>query len=435
MIGTLVVQFLFALFILPFCNTQKSRQLFFLILGLSTAFYCSGLWTLSYIGLIAFTWWALVRSKWVHAKTIVTASILIHWVCLKWLNSQFNFPLPIGVSYVSFILLSALYVGDRYKGEVGNFWHFLTTNLFFPVFTSGPVVNYQQAYNGIYRPIEKLKALSPVFLLLMWGLLKKAFADQLAPLNLTLPEPANVTWDQAWLSTFTIHVRLYLDFSGYSDCAIALGMMCGLRLPDNFNLPFLATSTAEFWRRWHMSLGEWIRHHFFMPMVARYSKAKKLLALSQKVYLKLSLLCTMMVIGLWHGINLNFILWGLFNSYFIIWGDRFFNWSKKIPFIGRPLTIFIVFVIGSVGHIFFIHANLKDNLELFKSLLKFGTPIATTGFMWMTLAIILVSTHWFDFRLKKSPLTQNACLVLTFLFLVLFFIFGGKGEPFVYSRF
>ena len=435
MIGTLVAQFLFALFVLPFCNTQKSRQLFFLVLGLGTAFYCSGFWAFSFIGLIAFTWWALARWKSPNAKTIVTLTILIHWVTLKWLNSNSDFPLPVGISYVSFILLSALYVGDRFQSEVEDFWKFLTTSIFFPVFTSGPVVNYQQSYTGVFRPVEKLKALAPVFLLLIWGLLKKAFADQLAPLNTTLPDSAHITWDQAWLSTFAIHIRLYLDFSGYSDCAIALGLMCGLKLPDNFNLPFLATSTAEFWRRWHMSLGDWIRHHFFMPMVARYAKAKKLLSLSQNIYLKLSLLCTMMVIGLWHGINLNFILWGLFNSYFIIWGDRFFNLIKKLPFVGRPFAILVVFIIGSLGHIFFINPELKDNLTIFKSLVKFETAVTTTSFMWATLAFVLIFTHWFDYQLKKNPFSRNLCIFLSFLFLVVYFILGRRGEPFVYSRF
>ncbi len=214
---------------------------------------------------------------------------------------------PLGISFFAFEFCH--YLVDVYKGAepVRNVVYFSIFALFYPRLASGPIVRFQQI-------VPQLKALPPathedVF----WGLSRIAtgFAKKFIladPIVGVLPifNPGNVLvgTDVLWLCLL-LYVRIYMDFGGYCDMAIGLARLFGIRLPENFNFPFIASSPSEFWKRWHISLSTWIRDYIYIPLGGgRVSPVRK----------SLNLLFAMGLCGLWHGSSWNFVLWGVLHG-------------------------------------------------------------------------------------------------------------------------
>src|SRR5262249_54545146 len=150
------------------------------------------------------------------------------------------------------------------------------------------------------RTADRLAIGASLFLL---GLTKKmVIADRVAPfVDRVFSQPASVSGRTLWLAAIGYSVQIYCDFSGYSDMAIGTAKMIGYDLPENFNMPYAAASIAEFWRRWHMTLSAWLRDYLYIPLGGNRNGVGR-------TYL--NLLLTMLLGGLWHGANWNFVLWG-----------------------------------------------------------------------------------------------------------------------------
>ena len=114
-----------------------------------------------------------------------------------------------------------------------------------------------------------------------------------------------MTSADAWMATFAYCFQIYFDFAGYSDMAIGLGLMMGFQFPENFNFPYLAKSITEFWKRWHMTLGLWMRDYLYIPLGGNRGS-------SYRTYLNLGLV--FLISGLWHGANWNFLVWGAYHG-------------------------------------------------------------------------------------------------------------------------
>lgn len=215
--------------------------------------------------------------------------------------------LPPGISFYTFIQIA--WLTGIYKGHFAPSapTRHLVFSTCFPYILSGPIVRY----SCLGPQLASLKHTSPDnlaagFTMFTFGLAKKAIlADSIASHANAVFKAAQNGWPlaslDAWLGSFCYSFQLYFDFSGYTDMALGLGLMLGLKLPENFNSPYKATGIIEFWRRWHITLGTWLRDFLYIPLGGnRKGKARQ--------YLNLFL--TMLLAGVWHGAGWTYILWG-----------------------------------------------------------------------------------------------------------------------------
>ena len=216
-------------------------------------------------------------------------------------------PAPVGVSFYTFTLLSAL--SDVYHGRAPmekNLIRFALFVSFFPKLTSGPIVQYADMQPQL-EPHEFVRErVGSGMRLFVIGLAKKVILAGLLgtpfyALKALGPQALSVCG--AWLGALLYALQLYFDFSGYSDMAIGLGRMLGFRFPENFRYPYLCSSISDFWRRWHISLGSWFKEYLYFPLGG--SRAGTLRTLR-------NLLLVWLATGLWHGASWNYVLWGLY---------------------------------------------------------------------------------------------------------------------------
>ncbi len=215
---------------------------------------------------------------------------------------------PLGISFFAFEFCH--YLVDVYHGAapVRHPLHFGIFAFFYPRLASGPIVRYQQIVPqlaGLRRATHG--DVGQGLLRIAIGFAKKfALADPAAQLVATSFQPQHILagTDVLWLSLL-LYIRIYMDFGGYCDMAVGLARLWGIRLPENFNFPFLAASPSAFWRRWHISLSTWIRDYIYIPLgggrVPPWRKG-------------LNLLFAMALCGLWHGSAWNFVLWGVLHG-------------------------------------------------------------------------------------------------------------------------
>lgn len=221
---------------------------------------------------------------------------------------------PLGISF--FVFEFAHYIVDVHRGAapIRDPLHFGIFALFYPRLAAGPIVRFHQI-------IPQLEALAPprqsdiVIGLgrIIGGVAKKfLIADPVAELIAQRFAPGQIGGPTDLIGlALLLYVRIYMDFSGYSDMAIGLARLWGIKLPENFNFPFLACSPSHFWRRWHISLSSWVRDYIYIPLGgARVGVARKLL----------NLLAAMAICGLWHGAGWQFVVWGLLHGGFLIAG-------------------------------------------------------------------------------------------------------------------
>jgi alginate O-acetyltransferase complex protein AlgI len=221
-----------------------------------------------------------------------------------WLKA--NFLPPLGISFLSFE--SAAYLIDVYKGSpaTGNLLKYAAYKSFFPKLVSGPITHYHQfapQLNNLRFPT--IERLTEAGWLIASGAIKKTLiADNLAMFIKLVFDPNNL--DRAgsidlWLAIFAYGLQLYLDFSGYVDIVLGTAILFGVNLPTNFNFPYMSTSIADFWRRWHISLGNWLRDYIYFPL------GGSRLGLVRTC---LNLFLLMLISGIWHGADWGYILWG-----------------------------------------------------------------------------------------------------------------------------
>ena len=224
--------------------------------------------------------------------------------CFKTTFPEKNIPLPIGISFFTFQILS--YVIDLYRGRYPVQKNILNLALyisFFPQLIAGPIVRYAEIAPQLDSRQTTLEDVSSGACRFVIGLSKKVLlANVLYELITAFQQSRDLSVLYFWLYAVSFALQLYFDFSGYSDMAIGLGRIFGFRFSENFNYPYISASITEFWRRWHISLGSWFRDYVYIPLGGnRVSKAKWLR----------NILVVWMLTGLWHGASWNFVLWGL----------------------------------------------------------------------------------------------------------------------------
>jgi alginate O-acetyltransferase complex protein AlgI len=236
----------------------------------------------------------------------------------------------LGFSYVAFRLLHTIF--DRKAGRLAAvpLAAYVNYVIFFPSFTAGPIDWLERFRRDLCDPLPLdragwLEAGTRLFT----GLFKKfVVADALAWIALNDVYAAQVdssVW--MWVLLYSYSLRIYFDFSGYTDIAIGLGRLLGVRLPNNFSSPYLKPNLTQFWNSWHITLTKWFRSYFFNPLIRALRSSKP--ALPVVLIVLLAQVSTMVLIGLWHGVTASFVLWGLWHGAGLFVQNRWSEYMKS----------------------------------------------------------------------------------------------------------
>lgn len=263
----------------------------------------------------------------------------------------------LGFSYVAFRLIHTLI--DRMNGRLKEMGldELLIYTIFFPSFMAGPLDKLQRFRKDLDAPqpldAEELKTSGQR---LATGLFRKfTLADSLALVAITA---TNVTQTDStgwlWLMLAAYSFQLYFDFAGYSDIAIGMGHLLGFTLPENFNHPYRQPNLTLFWNNWHMTLTQWFRGYFFNPITRSLRRNKKLPA---PLIIFITQISTMLIIGLWHGITPNFVIWGFWHGLGLFIHNRWSSFAgPKVAALveKKPSLEKIFYVSGVVANFVFV---------------------------------------------------------------------------------
>jgi alginate O-acetyltransferase complex protein AlgI len=355
--------------------------------------------------------------------------------------------LPIGISFYTFETVT--YVVDVYRrvqAPLTKFWDYQLYIILFPKLIAGPIVRYHEIADQIVdrRASETTdNRLLGMFRFII-GLAKKvlianvlgAEVDRIFALG-----PLNITTPTAWIGIIAYSFQIYFDFSGYSDMAIGIAKMIGFTFPENFNNPYISRNITEFWRRWHMTLGRWMKDYLYIPLGGS--------RVNSKARLFLNLWLVFLISGLWHGAAWNFVVWGGFHGLFLIL-DRLFliRFTQKI---GKIPSVMMTYVITLVGWVLFRATDLHEAGLYIKKMFSFSGDFPAWRFdthFWMILAIgaffaffgmIKGVENWQERYLKVPWSTGTAWiggLVAIILLIYCMASLTTSGfNPFIYFRF
>lgn len=289
----------------------------------------------------------------------------------------------LGFSYIAFRLIHTL--RDRQNGRLPAMAldEYFIYMLFFPAISAGPIDRSERFIKDLRQPfIPTADALGGASKRLVIGLLKKfVAADVLAMIALNAVDAAQVSssgW--AWVLVYAYTFQIFFDFSGYTDIAIGMGQLMGFKLPENFNAPYLKPNLTQFWNNWHMTLTQWFRAYFFNPLTRALRSAKKPVPVWMVILI--TQLATMTLIGLWHGITLNFVLWGLWHGLGMFIQNRWSDWTKPLsariqqkPALNKAVTVFttlLTFQFVALGWVWFALPSMDLSLRVFGCLFGMG---------------------------------------------------------------
>lgn len=292
----------------------------------------------------------------------------------------------LGFSYVAFRLIHMLRDRQTAKLPALSLREALTYVLFFPAYTAGPI-DRAERFVADYRALPEMVGPDTARLTvgasrILVGILKKfVIADSLVLLSLNATNATQaVTTAGLWVLLYGYAFRLYLDFSGYTDIAVGLGILYGLRLPENFNWPYLKQNIAAFWQSWHITLSNWVRFYVFSPLSRALMLRKP--APSPLLIVFVSQMATMLVIGLWHGVSWNFIAWGAWHGVGLFlhkwWSDRTRRWYLGLKDRPRLRQAWIVtgmlltFQFVTLGWVWFALPDIGLAWDVFLRLLGIG---------------------------------------------------------------
>ena len=329
---------------------------------------------------------------------------------------------------------------DVYRGDSQPQRSFITFGTFvalFPQLIAGPIVRYKDVAEQLeFRAGSREQFASGVRRLTV-GLAKKVLiANNIGQLwtLYSARDPGTLTAAGAWLGVLAYHFQIYFDFSGYSDMAIGLGRMLGFEFLENFDHPYTSTSVTEYWRRWHISLGNWFRDYVYIPLGGnRHGKYRQLL----------NILIVWSLTGLWHGANWTYLVWGVYYACFLIIEKVFLlNYLKRAPALGLVYTFFVTvfsWVIfdlptlsaagGYFRAMFGMGAGLWNAADLFY-LKSYAVMFAAAA----VAALPLGQDLW-----KKLPEKAQAAaapvLIAAVLLLSTAYLVDATYNPFLYFRF
>jgi len=400
--------------------------------------------------------------------------------------------LPVGVSFFTFQSLS--YTIDLYRNKVEpvrNIFDYGFFVCFFPHLVAGPIVKAHDFIYQIYQPYKLEKTeFGLAFFWILNGFCKKIVADYIAVnyVDRIFDNPNFYSGVETIIGIFAYSLQIYMDFSGYTDMAIGLALILGFRLKMNFNSPYKATSTSEFWKRWHISLSTWLQEYLYIPLggnrkgsIGSYIAISIILlflvflsgklwlilvflflavlllilsyfssALKKSINTNINLMVTMLLGGLWHGSSWLFIIWGGLNGIGLIIHKL---WKKISPFknttnIAIKLILMLVTLsFISFTRIFFRSTSLETVNAIFDRINNhLGSDLfyeIISGYKFVFVLILLgYFIHWIPEKIKEAYRTwfaSRSFIVMGLLAVVAIFmmyqLMSGEMQPFIYFQF
>ena len=347
---------------------------------------------------------------------------------------------PMGISYFALRLLS--YNIDVYRGKYPperNALRYFTYVTYLPNLFLGPIERYDRFAPAAYENRKiTWDGLSTGGVRVLWGLFKKiAISSRAGVLVGTISaSPEEYRGAYALFAVVLYSIQLYTDFSGGIDVVLGVSKMLGIGLSENFDAPFFSQSVSEFWRRWHITLGSWLRDYVYIPLGGnRKGKVRKLI----------NTLITFSVSGFWHGVH--YLLWGLFNGIFVSFGERLKTPVKLVNRIGTFLAISLLWaffvwpetmtalsMLGSIFTTFNYGALISGILELG---LNGGEWIVLLAAAALLLAYDGQKERFHRWYQRRSPAGRVAVMCTLGLVILVFGMYGlgFNAEAFIYSRF
>ncbi len=353
--------------------------------------------------------------------------------------------LPIGISFYTFQTLT--YSIDVYRGKskpLEKLADYLLYIMSFPQMIAGPIVRFNEIAKQITNRKDSIDDKLIGFYRFCIGLAKKVLIANVMAEQADLifnQDTAGLSMGNAWLGILAYTFQIYFDFAGYSDMAIGLGRMMGFRFPENFNSPYTASSITEFWRKWHITLGDFMRDYLYIPLGGN--------RVPTKARWFFNLWLVFLLSGLWHGASWNFVLWGAFHGMFLIL-DRLFL-IKILKRTGKLTSTLITFIIVMLGWVIFRIEEIEKIGPYFKKLFSFTDfskselipafgLIGSVAFIFSFITSFAWGKKLENFFFKKENYTTFQTCVLTLFSILLFAIClssvtGSEFNPFIYFRF
>jgi D-alanyl-lipoteichoic acid acyltransferase DltB (MBOAT superfamily) len=409
----------------------------------------NGLWVLSFS--ILFNYGVSLLLARMKSKRLLIAGIAVNLLVLglfkyrpalehlvapnqSWFTRLSALTFPLGISFFTFSQIS--YLVDTYRREdrpssIGNYALFVT---FFPHLLAGPILRHRDMIAQFES--ARRRRLVPRYVgrglaLIIMGLAKKVLlADPLAPLVArAFDSSGTLDTGTAWLGTAAYTLQLYNDFSGYCDIATGVAFLFNIRIPENFRAPYRAVSIQEFWRRWHISLSNWLRDYVYFCLPGVRSK--------RKIVPYLNAVITMAICGLWHGAGWTFLVWGVLHGFAValcaFWRrlrwrmPNVVGWALTMTFVSLSWVVFrapdltaSVRVFGSLFSTFpwtpLVAWWRASGLELVRQPIALWSPETDLGRLALLVSLVLVATPSYSFliarQMKPSFLTAGLGAVL-----------------------
>lgn len=353
-----------------------------------------------------------------------------------------NIPLPIGISFYTFQIMS--YVIDVFRKRVKAQRNIITLSTYvalFPQLIAGPIVRYKDVETELENRTINYDDVIAGIKRFVLGLAKKVIiANNVALVCDTIYSSDSLSNNTIflWIAIIAYTLQIYFDFSGYSDMAIGLGKIFGFHFLENFNYPYIAKNITDFWNRWHMSLSSWFKDYLYIPLGGnRVSKLKFI----RNIFI------VWFLTGLWHGASWNFVLWGLYYALFLLLEKTLLkNILEKIPnFIKHIYTLLIVIF----GWLIFRIENMNDLFKYFLRMFNYKNEnfleliLENTNliisFVYMIIGIILSTQLMkkFNEKLNKYTWWKYVSIFLSYLLLgiCVVYLLSSTYNPFIYFRF
>ena len=437
-------------FLVPGCmkNTWRNLVLFMF----SLAFYAWGepvyIWLMIFSTAVDYVngglaGYFVARDKRNTAKVFVGLSVVINLTLLAVFKYAGKFVLPIGISFYTFQSMS--YTIDVYRGKAKaeknpiNFGAYISL---FPQLIAGPIVRFSDIATQLRERTINLESIRYGMLRFVCGLGKKVLlANQAGEIFQTIAnyKVSQMTTVSAWLGILAFMFQIYFDFSGYSDMAIGLMAVFGFEIPENFKYPYEAKSITEFWRRWHISLGNWFKEYVYIPLGgSRKGNARTFL----------NIFIVWFLTGLWHGATINFTLWGLYFCFFLIMEKTWL--LKLLDKIPRVFSHIYALVVVYFGWLLFAWEDIHGHRVYMKAMLGMaGAGVVNKESLYllvsnallmviMTIGCTSLPKYLAEKVTKRDGIGTSLCMsvyVTIILLLSIAYLVNGTYNPFLYFRF
>ena len=355
--------------------------------------------------------------------------------------SSLKLIIPLGISFYTFMGIS--YISDLYHDKITDSSNILSIAMylsFFPSITAGPITKARDFFSQINKPrIISLNNIGASFQIIVLGLIKKiVIADRLSVYVDTVYSCPNAySGLTLFLASLAYSIQLYCDFSGYSDIAIGTAKLMGIELKRNFNMPYISRNISEFWKRWHISLSEWLQEYLYIPLGGNRNG---------RIRTYFNLMATMILGGLWHGANMTYLIWGVAHGFALVINKLLFNRRSSSISRGKVsqlISMLFTFLFVNACWILFRAQSIGQAFNIIYRIISLSPGINyyyiyffIFGLMIIISLVIVSRTPDRNSFYPIIPTDSIAGKTLLCIFILLIVVFGYYGNTaFIYAQY